>query len=61
VLRAVIGLFSGRGYNSIRWTVSETEHEKQLVAPSHRGLVERDVIEQIKNQLERLVPDPPGH
>jgi acetolactate synthase-1/3 small subunit len=56
VLARVIGLFSGRGYNIDSLTVSETEHQ------SHRSritIVTRGtpmVIEQIKNQLERLVP-----
>jgi acetolactate synthase small subunit len=52
----VIGLFSGRGYNIDSLTVSETEHERHL---SRITIVTRGtpmVIEQIKNQLERLVP-----
>jgi acetolactate synthase-1/3 small subunit len=56
VLARVIGLFSGRGYNIDSLTVSETEHEKHL---SRITIVTRGtpmVIEQIKNQLERLVP-----
>jgi len=56
VLARVIGLFSGRGYNIDSLTVSETEHEKQV---SRITIVTRGtpmVIEQIKNQLERLVP-----
>ena len=56
VLARVIGLFSGRGYNIDSLTVSETEHEKHL---SRITVVTRGtpmVIEQIKNQLERLVP-----
>jgi acetolactate synthase I/III small subunit len=56
VLARVIGLFSGRGYNIDSLTVSETEHEKHL---SRVTIVTRGtpmVIEQIKNQLERLVP-----
>jgi len=56
VLARVIGLFSGRGYNIESLTVSETEHEKHL---SRITIVTRGtpmVIEQIKNQLERLVP-----
>ncbi len=62
VLARVIGLFSGRGYNIDSLTVSETEHEKHL---SRITIVTRGppmVIEQIKNQLERLVPvHPVGH
>ena len=56
VLARVIGLFSGRGYNIDSLTVSETEHEKHL---SRITVVTRGtpmVIEQIKNQLARLVP-----
>ena len=56
VLARVIGLFSGRGYNIDSLTVSETEHEKHLsrITIATRGT--SMVIEQIKNQLERLVP-----
>ncbi|TGV64494.1 acetolactate synthase small subunit, partial [Mesorhizobium sp. M00.F.Ca.ET.149.01.1.1] len=56
VLARVIGLFSGRGYNIESLTVSETEHEKHL---SRITIVTRGtphVMEQIKNQLERIVP-----
>jgi acetolactate synthase-1/3 small subunit len=56
VLARVIGLFSGRGYNIDSLTVTETEHEKQL---SRITIVTRgtpNVIEQIKHQLERLIP-----
>jgi acetolactate synthase-1/3 small subunit len=56
VLARVIGWLSGRGYNIDSLTVSETEHEKHL---SRITIVTRGtpmVIEQIKHQLERLVP-----
>src|SRR3984893_13609727 len=56
VLARVIGLFSGRGYNIESLTVSETEHAKHL---SRITIVTRGtpmVIEQIKNQLDRMVP-----
>jgi acetolactate synthase I/III small subunit len=56
VLARVIGLFSGRGYNIDSLTVTETEHEKHI---SRITIVTRGtpaVIEQIKHQLERLVP-----
>ena len=56
VLARVIGLFSGRGYNIDSLTVTETEHEMHL---SRITIVTRgtpNVIEQIKHQLERLVP-----
>lgn len=56
VLARVIGLFSGRGYNIDSLTVTETEHEKHLsrITIATRGTPA--VIEQIKHQLERLVP-----
>lgn len=56
VLARVIGLFSGRGYNIDSLTVSETEHERHL---SRITIVTRGtphVLEQIKHQLERIVP-----
>src|SRR5437868_10575211 len=56
VLARVIGLFSGRGYNIESLTVSETEHQKHL---SRITIVTRGtpmVIEQIKHQLERMIP-----
>ena len=52
----VIGLFSGRGYNIDSLTVSETEHEKHLSRITIVTTGTPMVIEQIKNQLERLVP-----
>jgi acetolactate synthase-1/3 small subunit len=56
VLARVIGLFSGRGYNIESLTVSETEHERHLSRITIVTLGTPMVIEQIKNQLERLVP-----
>lgn len=56
VLARIAGLFSGRGYNIESLTVSETEHEKHL---SRITIVTRGtphVLEQIKHQLERIVP-----
>jgi acetolactate synthase I/III small subunit len=56
VLARVIGLFSGRGYNIDSLTVSETQHDEHL---SRITIVTRGtpmVIEQIINQLDRLVP-----
>jgi acetolactate synthase I/III small subunit len=56
VLARVIGLFSGRGYNIDSLTVSETEHAKHL---SRITIVTRGtphILEQIKHQLERIVP-----
>jgi acetolactate synthase-1/3 small subunit len=56
VLARVIGLFSGRGYNIESLTVSETEHQKHLSRITIVTTGTSMVIEQIKNQLERLVP-----
>ncbi len=56
VLARVIGLFSGRGYNIESLTVSETEHAKHLSLITIRTTGTPMVIEQIKNQLDRLVP-----
>jgi acetolactate synthase I/III small subunit len=56
VLARVIGLFSGRGYNIDSLTVSETEHEKHLSRITIVTTGTPMVIEQIKNQLERLIP-----
>jgi acetolactate synthase-1/3 small subunit len=56
VLARVIGLFTARGYNIDSLTVTETEHEKHL---SRITIVTEGtpmVIEQIKHQLERMVP-----
>lgn len=56
VLARVIGLFSGRGYNIESLTVAETDHEKNI---SRITIVSSGTpldIEQIRNQLERLVP-----
>jgi acetolactate synthase-1/3 small subunit len=56
VLARVIGLFSGRGYNIDSLTVAEVDAEKRLsritVVTSGTAMV----IEQIKAQLDRLVP-----
>ena len=56
VLARVIGLFSGRGYNIDSLTVAEIDHQ------GHRSRITivttgtPQVIEQIKAQLERMVP-----
>src|ERR687897_39285 len=53
VLARISGLFSGRGYNIESLTVTETEHQQHI----SRVTTGTDaVIEQIKAQLERLVP-----
>ena len=56
VLARVIGLFSGRGYNIESLTVSETEHHKHLSLITVVTTGTPMVIEQIKNQLDRMVP-----
>jgi acetolactate synthase-1/3 small subunit len=56
VLARVIGLFAGRGYNIESLTVAEVNHAEGL---SRITVVTRGtppVIEQIKAQLERLIP-----
>ena len=56
VLNRIASLFRRRNFNIDSLTVSETEHEKHL---SRITIVTRGtpmVIEQIKNQLDRLVP-----
>ena len=56
VLARVIGLFSGRGYNIDSLTVSQVSAETQLSRITIVTTGAPMVIEQIKNQLERLVP-----
>lgn len=56
VLARVIGLFSGRGYNIESLTVSETEHDKHLSRITVVTSGTPHVLEQIRHQLERLVP-----
>jgi len=56
VLARVIGLFSGRGYNIDSLTVSETEHQNRVSRITIVTTGTPMVIEQIKHQLERLVP-----
>ena len=56
VLARIAGLFSGRGYNIESLTVSETEHEKHISRVTIVTTGTNAVIEQIKSQLERLVP-----
>ena len=56
VLARVVGLFSGRGYNIESLTVSETEHAKHLSLITVVTTGTPMLIEQIKNQLDRLVP-----
>lgn len=56
VLARVVGLFSGRGYNIDSLTVSETEHQNRVSRITIVTTGTPMVIEQIKHQLERLVP-----
>ncbi|WP_293867287.1 acetolactate synthase small subunit [uncultured Alsobacter sp.] len=56
VLARIAGLFSGRGYNIESLTVSETEHEQHVSRITIVTAGTADVIEQIKHQLDRLVP-----
>ena len=56
VLARVIGLFAGRGYNIESLAVSETEHEAHLSRITIVTTGTPMVIEQIKSQLDRLVP-----
>jgi acetolactate synthase-1/3 small subunit len=56
VLSRIAGLFSGRGYNIDSLTVTETEHEKHLSRFTIKTRGTSSVIQQIKHQLERMVP-----
>tara|TARA_R110001592_G_scaffold144484_2_gene367628 strand:- start:14153 stop:14725 length:573 start_codon:yes stop_codon:yes gene_type:complete len=56
VLARVIGLFSGRGYNIESLTVAETDHIEHLSRITIVCTGTPEVIEQIKAQLDRLVP-----
>ncbi len=56
VLARVIGLFSGRGYNIESLTVSETEHEKHMSRITIVTTGTPMVIQQIKHQLDRMIP-----
>ena len=56
VLARVIGLFAGRGYNIESLTVAEVEREKGLSRITLVTSGTRMIIDQIKTQLERLVP-----
>jgi acetolactate synthase-1/3 small subunit len=56
VLARVIGLFSGRGYNIDSLTVSETEHAKHMSRITIVTSGTPMVIQQIKHQLDRMIP-----
>ncbi|MCZ6523404.1 MAG: acetolactate synthase small subunit [Alphaproteobacteria bacterium] len=56
VLARVIGLFSGRGYNIESLTVAEVDDKEKLSRITIVTSGTLQVIEQIKAQLDRLVP-----
>ena len=56
VLARVIGLFSGRGYNIESLTVAEVDFDRHLSRLTIVTTGTPMVIEQIRNQLDRLVP-----
>jgi acetolactate synthase I/III small subunit len=56
VLARVIGLFSGRGYNIESLTVAEVDPAERLSRITIVTSGTPMIIEQIKNQLDRLVP-----
>ena len=56
ILARVVGLFSGRGYNIESLTVSETDAHAHLSRITIVTTGTPMVIEQIKAQLDRLVP-----
>ena len=56
VLARVIGLFSGRGYNIESLTVAEIDKANNLSRITVVTSGTRMIIEQIKAQLDRLVP-----
>ncbi|MFY9657003.1 MAG: acetolactate synthase small subunit, partial [Methylocystis sp.] len=56
VLARVVGLFSGRAYNIDSLTVAEVAHAENLSRITIRTLAAPETIEQIRHQLERLVP-----
>ena len=56
VLHRVVGLFAARGYNIESLTVSETENQKHVSRITIVTTGTPMVIEQIKHQLDRMVP-----
>jgi acetolactate synthase-1/3 small subunit len=56
VLARVIGLFTGRGYNIDSLTVTEVDEEENLSRITIVTSGTPQVLEQIKAQLDRLVP-----
>ncbi|MFV0431028.1 MAG: acetolactate synthase small subunit [Alphaproteobacteria bacterium] len=56
VLSRVIGLFSGRGYNIDSLTVAEVDDDKELSRITIVTSGTMQIVEQIKAQLNRLIP-----
>ena len=56
VLARVIGMIAGRGYNIESLTVAEVDRERQLSRINIATSGTHQIIEQVKNQLGRLVP-----
>jgi len=56
VLARVIGLFAGRGYNIESLTVAEVDHLDHTSRITIVTSGTPEVLEQIKHQLERLIP-----
>jgi acetolactate synthase-1/3 small subunit len=56
VLARVVGMFAGRGYNIESLTVAEVAHETHLSRITIVTSGTPEVIEQVRHQLERLVP-----
>src|SRR5450755_3705531 len=56
VLARVVGLFSGRGFNIESLTVAEVAHETHLSRITIATSGTPEVVEQVRHQLERLVP-----
>ena len=56
ILARVVGLFSGRGYNIESLTVAEVDPVERLSRITIVTSGTPMIIEQIKNQLDRLVP-----
>ena len=56
ILARVVGLFSGRGYNIESLTVAEVDRKNSLSRITIVTSGTRMIIEQIKAQLQRLVP-----
>jgi acetolactate synthase-1/3 small subunit len=56
VLARVIGLFSGRGYNIESLTVAAVSEDNSISRITVVTTGTPMIIEQIKNQLDRLVP-----